>query len=502
MERQPQAHSTEKDPSSDAATVGRHPKLIVFDLDNTIWTPELYQIRRYTSSPRAHRDVRLFPGARIWLDRIRDPLQKQQYFPNIQFAIASRTKSVEIAHDLLDQFGIRDIFDYIEIFPGDKTRHFENIRRASGREYHEMIFLDDARDGRYGNCVPVSSLGVLAVHCQHGLHEYEILERALQFYATWDPAPGTIIEHDGRVTLNNHQNINLSTAHKSTIRNSQESGGGVERSMGRIKYVNHEKRYGFLQLDSRGNESSSSDLFFHFNQLRSPASAVKKGDSFSFIIAEDSRTGRSQANDLRKNGSATESTSTPSQDNVSSQEKDATITDSITMSAFSMNMPFAALLANGHKTLETRNHDMFARAPSVVLLHVGHRTYPDGNKHIKILRESGLSESEIQSLKSLPPSYERGMLVAVCELGSTTHIPDPTERDRKRQAICAYGVDSGTYVTEIRRVQYLRKPVPFPAKGGIFSATIDATVLPDGWTISNENNAKQNHIKPFYSISG
>jgi hypothetical protein len=77
-QRRQQAQPTEKDPpTSDAVDPGRYPKLIVFDLDNTIWTPELYQIRRYTSSPRAHLDVQLLPGARVWLDRIRDPLQKQ-----------------------------------------------------------------------------------------------------------------------------------------------------------------------------------------------------------------------------------------------------------------------------------------------------------------------------------------------------------------------------------------------------------------------------------------
>jgi cold shock CspA family protein len=333
-----------------------------------------------------------------------------------------------------------------------------------------------------------------------------MVERALQFYATWDPTPGTIIEHDGTVSHNNHNHLSVSYA----VNCAQRSSGSnfhentVQRSAGRIKHVNHEKRYGFLQLDSPGNESSSSDLFFHFNQLRSLAGALKKGDSYSFFITKDAKTGRFQANDLRKDGIASSSTSTRPKGDFPSHEKDTrAITDPVTMSTFSMNMPFAALLANGHKTLETRNHDMFVNASSIILLHVGHRTFPDGNKHMKILQETGLSESEIQSLKSLPPSYERGMLVAVCELGSTTYIPDPTDRDRKRHAICAYGADSGTYVTEIRRVQYLRKPVPYPAKGGIFSATIDASVLPDGWTFSDGNIAKSpNQGKPYYSISG
>jgi hypothetical protein len=58
--------------------------------------------------------------------------------------------------------------------------------------------------------------------------------------------------------------------------------------------------------------------------------------------------------------------------------------DLVEMRVFSMNMPFAALLANGYKTLETRNGTMFVPHPegTQMLLHVGRRNYPDGNKHL------------------------------------------------------------------------------------------------------------------------
>ena len=91
------------------------------------------------------------------------------------------------------------------------------------------------------------------------------------------------------------------------------------------------------------------------------------------------------------------------------------------MRAFSMNMPFAALVAHGYKTIEvrvrvrlglglglrvtltlaltlaltlpvtltrtkSRNGTMFTElAGETVLLHVGQRTYPDGGKHVEIM---------------------------------------------------------------------------------------------------------------------
>ena len=32
-----------------------------------------------------------------------------------------------------------------------------------------MLFFDDAKAGKYGNCEPVSKLGVMSAHCPDGL---------------------------------------------------------------------------------------------------------------------------------------------------------------------------------------------------------------------------------------------------------------------------------------------------------------------------------------------
>ena len=103
------------------------PKLIVLDLDNTLWTPELYQLRKLQQNnqfPVANKDVKLFPAAAKILKEFRNGTNST--FANTKLAIASRTNKGEWAHDLLDQFGIKDQFDYIEIFSGDKKTHFAN----------------------------------------------------------------------------------------------------------------------------------------------------------------------------------------------------------------------------------------------------------------------------------------------------------------------------------------------------------------------------------------
>jgi Acid Phosphatase len=104
----------------------------------------------------------LLDGAVTILERIK----AGQQYADIQFAVASRTKSVDWAVDLLQQFGLTGtVFSHQEIFPGNKDRHFANLAVATGFQFAEMLFFDDARDGPFGNCVPVANLGVLAVHC-------------------------------------------------------------------------------------------------------------------------------------------------------------------------------------------------------------------------------------------------------------------------------------------------------------------------------------------------
>lgn len=421
------------------------PSLIVFDLDNTLWTPELYQLRKLERNkqfPVAHQDVKLFPAAWDVIQQIRN--YPDDTFANTKFAVASRTKSGEWARDLLNQFGIREFFDYIEIFPGDKKRHFDNLKSQSGIDYKDMLFFDDSRDGRFGNCEPVSALGVLSVHCPNGIYEESIWTNALEQYKNWSShkTPNTIVEWDGTVTTGKAVDPN-------------------KRFKGEVKFVNREKRFGFIRFGDR----STKDMFFHFSALPSNQD-VEEGDELTFSITNDPRKGKETASSIEIASTGISDDST------------------VNMRVFSMNLPFAALLSNGYKTLETRNGTMFTpyEEGTKMLLHVGQRTYPDGNRHIDVMKSGGLDDDEIQALKSLPPGFSKGMAVAIVELGKTfeTTLEERCDPDFQR-SVGAFGADSGMRATEIKRVEYLKRGVKVSGKGGVFKANIDKDVIPDGW---------------------
>ena len=189
------------------------------------------------------------------------------------------------------------------------------------------------RDGKYGNCEPVSSLGVLSVHCPNGLYQEAIWTNALEHYNEWSTthrSPNTIVEWDNTITI----------------------GQPVERNKrytGEVKYVNREKRFGFIKYGDGVRKTG--DMFFHFNNLPS-GQTVEEGDELSFTIST-SKNGKDAA------------------DNIEVATKEADDSNTVEMRVFSMNLPFAALLSNGYKTLETRNGTMFTPYPegTKMLLH-------------------------------------------------------------------------------------------------------------------------------------
>jgi len=237
----------------------------------------LYQLRklqRNNQFPVANKDVKLFPAAAKILSELQEG--GNSTFADTKFAIASRTKSGEWAHDLLDQFGIRDLFEYMEIFTGDKKRHFANLHRDSGIDYSDMLFFDDSRDGRYGNCVPVASLGVLSAHCPNGIYDESVWNNALAGYNDWTKEANTIVEWDGQVTV--PQPIDP-----------------TQRYTGTVKFVNNQKRFGFIRYGDKGTK----DMFFHFSALPYVDTVVDEGDELTFSVVHDSQKGKDAASNIQ-----------------------------------------------------------------------------------------------------------------------------------------------------------------------------------------------------------
>ncbi|KAI4156232.1 MAG: hypothetical protein LQ340_000426 [Diploschistes diacapsis] len=153
------------------------PKLIVFDLDYTLWP---FWIDTHVSPPLKAR------GNGGWAtDRSGESFAFYPSVPSvlraarasgIPLSLASRTYAPELAQQLLKMLVVPaasasasaasaaapaaggralDFFVSPQIFPGDKRTHLANLHRLTGVAYGDVLFFDD--EGRNAN---VESLGV------------------------------------------------------------------------------------------------------------------------------------------------------------------------------------------------------------------------------------------------------------------------------------------------------------------------------------------------------
>ena len=214
------------------------PRLIVFDLDGCLWSPELHDLSRrmrkrdngttktkgqehaHAADHHGHSPfftkltagnqcrsscgvvISLYKDVPEILEAIRD--QNKNDMQEIMLAISSRTEHSEWARELLDKFDLpgltsrnkssndnhNDTDTTMAPSTGpwiiiDSTRpkvlHFEQLARETGIPYPQMMFFDNhAR-----NCKAVSRLGVTVGYCPKGLDLAMFTKTMSKFPVPW-----------------------------------------------------------------------------------------------------------------------------------------------------------------------------------------------------------------------------------------------------------------------------------------------------------------------------
>ncbi|WFD01859.1 protein-tyrosine-phosphatase [Malassezia obtusa] len=153
------------------------PKAVVFDLDYTLWP---YWVDTHIDPPLKRKNDALNQvvdrsGQKLSFFHDVPSILLQLKDEGVHIAAASRTCAPTVARQALRELMIDqgdtvstrpprqtgrvserknvvkaiNLFDQLEIYPGSKISHFQNIARDSGVDYRDMIFFDDeSRNGR------------------------------------------------------------------------------------------------------------------------------------------------------------------------------------------------------------------------------------------------------------------------------------------------------------------------------------------------------------------
>ncbi|KAK0042929.1 magnesium-dependent phosphatase 1-like isoform X1 [Biomphalaria pfeifferi] len=142
------------------------PKLIVFDLDYTLWP---FWVDTHVDPPfHKTSDGKVYDAhqQRVKYYKEVPDILNHLHKSGFQLAIASRTSAIAEANELTKLFNWDQYFQYRQIFPGSKITHFKKLHSLSGVPYEEMLFYDD----EHRNILDVSSLGVLCMLVNDGLN--------------------------------------------------------------------------------------------------------------------------------------------------------------------------------------------------------------------------------------------------------------------------------------------------------------------------------------------
>lgn len=158
------------------------PKVIVFDLDYTLW-PFWVDRGINIELPFKHvgenkvcdatgREVKSFPDIK--------PLLQRLHTEGYKIGIASEAFLKEECSRLVSLFGWDKYIDYKEIYPGSKIFHFVKIKKASGVEFCDMLYFDDEKE--HLEEVAGTCTGITTYWADRGVSE-EIMEEAFLTFA-------------------------------------------------------------------------------------------------------------------------------------------------------------------------------------------------------------------------------------------------------------------------------------------------------------------------------
>lgn len=173
------------------------PSLVVFDLDDTVWWPEMYMTAgNFHFEPpgstrvvdRLGEELTIHPGARVAIEEMLNRPRWRR--ANAQIAFASRTdepawamEAMRLLRVCTDPRGrdvtLEDAVDHAEVYPvRSKTEQFHRLKEKSGVPFDEMLFFDnESRNVRevaaLGVCCQYTPDGMTVEHWREGLAKYE-----------------------------------------------------------------------------------------------------------------------------------------------------------------------------------------------------------------------------------------------------------------------------------------------------------------------------------------
>ncbi|KAL1765799.1 hypothetical protein HispidOSU_029737 [Sigmodon hispidus] len=147
----------------------------------------------------------------------------------------------------------------------------------------------------------------------------------------------------------------------------------------------------------------------------------------------------------------------------------------------SFRQPYAGLILNGVKTLETRWCPLLkSHQKCTIAIHIAHKDWEDDVWQEVLVKRLGMTLTQIQTLLQEGEKYGRGVIAGLVDIGETLQCPETLAAEEvvelETQAVLTNLQQK--YLTPISNPRWLLKPIPRKGGKDVFQVDIPEYLIP------------------------
>ncbi|XP_026704689.1 protein CXorf40A-like [Athene cunicularia] len=150
-------------------------------------------------------------------------------------------------------------------------------------------------------------------------------------------------------------------------------------------------------------------------------------------------------------------------------------------SCLSFRQPYAGLILNEVKTVETRWRPLLAKYKScTVAIHIAVKDWEDESWRAILLSRFGMTPEQVQDLLDKGEKFGRGVIAGLIDIGETSLFPEnlPPEKVLDLETKAVLSNLEQRYLTVVSNPRWLLEPIPARGARGVWQVDIPEELIP------------------------
>ncbi|NWI29916.1 CX04A protein, partial [Sula dactylatra] len=147
----------------------------------------------------------------------------------------------------------------------------------------------------------------------------------------------------------------------------------------------------------------------------------------------------------------------------------------------SFRQPYAGLVLNSVKTVETRWRPLLARYKNrTVAVHIAVKDWQDETWRAILLDRFGMTPEHVQDLLDKGEKFGRGVIAGLIDIGETSLYPEnlPPEKMLELENKAVLSNLEQKYLTVVSNPRWLLEPIPARGRRGVWQVDIPEELIP------------------------